>query len=110
MVWVLVLIWAYFIYWDQTRCYEIQSRCTPYDLTTVENTEDIDFYRWLNEKCIGKCWTAKLKLNVKKLWCRYQYKQYKERTNDRRYFRPDTYNPCPYLYTLPELNAFLKKE
>lgn len=106
--WVLaLLIIDYFIYWDQTRCYEIQSRCTPYDLTTVENLDDIDFYRWLNEKCMGKCGTAKLKLNLQKKWCRHQFKQYKESTKDRRYFKADTYNPCPELYTLSELNFWL---
>jgi len=107
---LFILLLAGFIYWDQTRCYKIQRRCTPYDLTTIENVEDIDFFRWLNEKCAGKCWTAKLKLNIEKRWCRHQYKQYKERTKDRRYFRPDTYNPCPELYSLPELNAWLRGE
>ena len=106
VVWVLVLL-GWFIYRDQTRCYEIQKRCINiYDLSTVENEDDIDFYRWLNEKCMGKCWTAKIKLNIKKWWCVQQYKDYKERTKDRRYFRPDTYNPCPELYTLRELNEF----
>lgn len=80
-----------------------------YDLSEIKNVEDIEFYRWLNEKCAGKCWTARLKLNLKKKLCRYQYKQYKERTKDRRYFRPDTYNPCPELYTLQELNDRIRK-
>ena len=108
IVWVLLLILAYAIYWDQTRCYKIQRRCTMYDLSTIENEEDISFYRWLNEKCAGKCWTAKIKLNIEKWWCRYQFKQYKERIKDRRYFQMDKYNPCPDLYTLPELNAGLR--
>ena len=103
----VLLLWAWFIYWDQTRCHKIQRRCTMYDLSTIENVDDIEFYRWLNEKCAGKCWTAALKLKFDKRWCRYQFKQYKERTKDRRYFRPDTYNPCPELYTLPELNKWL---
>ena len=80
-----------------------------YDLSTIENIEDIDFYRWLNEKCAGRCWTDTIKLKIKKRHCRYQYKQYVEHTKDRRYFKPDTYNPCPELYTLPELNAWLNK-
>ena len=107
----VLLLWAWFIYWDQTRCYEIQKRCsTIYDLSTIENLEDIDFYRWLNEKCLGKCWTPALRLKFRKRWCRYQYKEYKERTKDRRYFRLDTYNPCPELYTLPELNNWLREQ
>ena len=107
----ILLLWAWFIYWDQTRCYEIQKRCsTIYDLSTIENLEDIDFYRWLNEKCLGKCWTPALRLKFRKRWCRYQYKEYKERTKDRRYFKPDTYNPCPELYTLPELNNWLREQ
>ena len=106
---LIVLLLVSFIYRDQTRCYKIQWRCTMYDLTTIENVEDIDLYRSLNEKCAGKCWTAKLKLDIQKWWCKQQYKQHKERAKDRRYFKPDTYNPCPELYTLPELNAFLKK-
>ena len=81
-----------------------------YDLSEIENPEDIEFYRWLNEKCAGKCWIAEFELKLKKAWCRYQYKNYKERTKDRRYFMPDTYNPCPELYTLPELNAWLRGE
>ena len=108
IVCILIVLWGYFIYRDQTRCYEIQNRCTPYDLSTVENIEYLDFYHWLNDKCMWKCWTAKLKLNLKKRWCRYQYKQHKEHTKDRRYISPDTYNPCPYLYTLLELNEWLK--
>ena len=107
LVWVLILL-GWFIYWDQTRCYEIQTRCKPIDLSAVYDSEDLEFYHSLNDKCMGKCWTAKIKLNIKKWWCRQQYKDYKERTKDRRYFRPDTYNPCPELYTLPELNSFLK--
>ena len=103
------LLLAGFIYWDQTRCYAIQRRCTPYDLTKVENIEDIDFFRWLNEKCAGKCWTAKVKLDIEKWWCRHEYKHYKKKTKDRRYFKADTYNPCPELYTIPELNMFLEK-
>ena len=105
---VFVSILAYAIYWDQTRCYEVQSRCNPYDLTKVTNSDDIEFFRWLNEKCMGKCWTAKLRLNVKKRLCRQKYKQYVEKTKDRRYFKVDTYNPCPELYTLPELNKWLR--
>lgn len=107
VIWVLVLL-GWFIYRDQTHCYEIQTRCKPINLSEVE-VDDLDFYRSLNEKCMGKCWTAKVKLNIKKRWCRRQYKEYKQRTKDRRYLRPDTYNPCPELYTLPELNSFLKK-
>lgn len=42
---LFILLLAGFIYWDQTRCYKIQRRCTPYDLTTIENVEDIDFFR-----------------------------------------------------------------
>ena len=56
---------------------------------------------------IGKCWTAKIKLEFDKRLCKYKYKQYREHTKDRRYFRPDTYNPCPELYTLKELNEYL---
>jgi hypothetical protein len=41
--------------------------------------------------------------------CRYQYKQHLQRTKDRVYFRPDTYNPCPELYTLPELNGYIQE-
>ena len=105
-----LMLLGWFIYRDQTRCYEIQKRCsTIYDLTTIENLEDVDFYRWLNEKCLGKCWTAKVKLEFNKRLCRYKYKQYKEDTKDRRYFRPDTYNPCPELYTLRELNEFINE-
>lgn len=106
IVWFFTLL-GWFIYRDQTRCYEIQKRCNPYDLTEIENSEDIDFYRGLNEKCMGKCWTAKLKLKFNRRLCRYKYKQYKERTKNRRYFKVDTYNPCPELYTLAELNYFL---
>jgi len=58
---------------------------------------------------MGKCGTAKLRLNVKKRWCRYQYKKHVEKTKDRRYFQADTYNPCPELYTIPELNAWLSE-
>lgn len=43
-----------------------------------------------------------------KCWCRYQYKKHVEKSKDRRYFQADKYNPCPELYTLPELNAWLK--
>ena len=78
-----------------------------YDLSTIENVEDIDFYRWLNEKCVGKCWTALLKLKVDKLLCRLKYKWYIEKTKNRKYSQVDTYNPCPELYTLAELNHWL---
>ena len=103
----VISLLSWFIYWDQTRCYKIKKRCTPVDLSKVEDIEDIDFYRSLNEKCIGKCWTAKIKLEFDKRLCKYKYKQYREHTKDRRYFRPDTYNPCPELYTLKELNEYL---
>jgi hypothetical protein len=52
---LFVLLLAGFVYWDQTRCYKIQRRCTMYDLSEIENVEDIDLYRSLNEKCAGKC-------------------------------------------------------
>ena len=42
--------------------------------------------------------------------CRYQYKKYIERSKNRKYFKADTYNPCPELYTLPELNNWLKNK
>ena len=102
-----LILLGLFIYRDQTRCYEIQRRCIMYDLSTIENVEDIDLYRSLNDKCAGKCWTAKLKLDFDKRLCRFRYKQYKERTKNRRYFKADTYNPCPELYTLAELNYYL---
>ena len=81
-----------------------------YDLSEFVLVEDIEFYRWLNEKCAGKCWTAKLELERKKALCRFKYKRHVEASKDRRYFRPDTYNPCPELYTLWELNAWLRGE
>ena len=72
--------------------------------------EDLEFYRWLNEKCAGKCWTAEFELKRKKALCRFKYKRHVEASKDRVYFKPDTYNPCPELYTLPELNAWLRGE
>ena len=59
---------------------------------------------------MGKCGTAKLRLNLKKWLCRYRYKKHVEETKDRRYFQIDRYNPCPELYTLPELNVWLRGE
>ena len=112
IIWILILILIWFIYRDITRCYEIQWKrnCKPYDLTTIENEEYIDFYHWLNEKCLGKCGTAKLKLKFDKRLCRYKYKRHVEASKDRVYFRADTYNPCPELYTIPELNEWMKGE
>lgn len=101
----LIIAWLFFM---EFTCRNTQRRCTMYDLTTIENEEDIDFYRSLNDKCAGKCWIKKVKLSIDKWWCRQQYKQYKERTKDRRYFKADIYNPCPEFYTLKELNSFLK--
>ncbi len=104
----ILYVWGYFIYRDQTRCYEIQNRCTPYDLSTIENVEYVDFYHWLNDKCMWKCWTAKLKLKFDKWLCKYKYKLHIERSKDSQYFKRDTHNPCPYLYTISELNEWLK--
>ena len=81
-----------------------------YDLSEIENEEDLEFYRSLNEKCAGKCWTAEFELKRKKALCRFKYKRHVEASKDRVYFMPDTYNPCPELYTLPELNAWLRGE
>ena len=106
---LLLIMLVYLIYWDQTRCYKIQRRCTIIDLSKIENTEEIDFYRWLNEKCMGKCWTALMKLKLEKRWCRYQYKQHINRSKNRKTFNIDTYNPCPELYTIKELNKFINK-
>ena len=81
-----------------------------YDLSEIENVEDLEFYRWLNEKCAGKCGTAELELKWKKWRCRFKYKRHVEASKNRVYFNPDTYNPCPELYILPELNAWLRGE
>ena len=81
-----------------------------YDLTEFVFVEDLEFYRSLNEKCAGRCWTAELELKRKKALCRFKYKRHVEASKDRVYFKPDTYNPCPELYTLPELNAWLRGE
>ena len=81
-----------------------------YDLSEIENVEDLEFYRSLNEKCAGKCGTAELELKWEKWLCRYKYKKHVEKSKDRRYFQADTYNPCPELYTLPELNAWLRRD
>lgn len=105
---ILILLWLWIRYYDDTRCKSIQRRCTMYDLTTIENEEDLEFYRWLNEKCAGKCWIQKIKLDIKKRRCRYQYKKYIEHSKNRKYFKADIYNPCPELYTLPELNNWVK--
>ena len=93
---------------DHFYCNEIERRCKIYDLSTIENEEDIDFYRSLNEKCAGKCWTALLRLKVEKRLCRYKYKKHVERSKDWKTLVPDTYNPCPELYTIKELNKRLK--
>ena len=42
--------------------------------------------------------------------CRYKFKRHVEASKDRVYFRPDIYNPCPELYTIPELNDWLRGE
>jgi hypothetical protein len=81
-----------------------------YDLSEIENVEDIEFYRSLNEKCAGKCGTAEFELKLKKALCRFKYKRHVEASKDRIYFQADKYNPCPELYTIPELNAWLRGE
>jgi hypothetical protein len=112
----LVIGWLFVIFafaWyllDNVYCSRIQRRCTMYDLSTIDNVQDIEFYRSLNEKCSswGKwCLTRRVKLSFNKWLCRHQYYQHVERSKNRKYFKPDTYNPCPELYTLRELNEFL---
>ena len=105
-LWILLLIISRY-FWDNLYCTNIQRRCTMYDLSEFDNEEDIDFYRWLNEKCASwgrECWTKRIKLSIEKRRCRYQYKKHVERSKDRKTFAPDTYNPCPEFYTIKELN------
>lgn len=108
---VSILLVALLLFFLFFWCEKVQRRCTMYDLDEIDNLEDIAFYRWLNEKCASgrQCWYKKLELDLKKLICRYQFKGHVERSKDLETLLPDTYNPCPELYTLEELNDWIEK-
>lgn len=83
-----------------------------YDLSEFDNEEDLAFYRSLNEKCASgwrECWTKRIKTSIKKRYCRYKFKQHKKRSKNRKTLLPDTYNPCPDLYSIKELNEWIEE-
>ena len=108
---LLIVWWFVQFIWENFYCTNIQRRCTMYDLSEFENEEDIEFYSSLNKKCASggkECWFKRAKTYIKKWRCRYQYKEYLEKSKNRRYFKADTYNPCPDLYSLKELNDWFR--
>ena len=48
LMWLLVLCYKYI--WPKYWCITVQRRCVMYDLDEVAS-EDVEFYRGLNEKC-----------------------------------------------------------
>ena len=81
-----------------------------HDLSEFEDEEDIAYYSSLNEKCASwgeECWFNRIKISFDKFFCRYKFKQHVEHYKNLRLSDVDTYNPCPNLYTIKELNDWL---
>ena len=50
---LLLVVWWYYI-WSKFFCVSEVRRCIMYDLTDIDNEEDLEFYKSLNDKCAGK--------------------------------------------------------